>query len=110
MITSITILVVGVILALTGFSILVGIKEKKARYGKHHCNQCKCSFILTKRELQYISCPYCGTELTYYQPYMENQNGRKAEENERTKENVDIEDSRRELPFNEFSDRGNENV
>lgn len=34
--------------------------------GKHHCNYCERSFLMTRAERDYKHCPYCSKELDYH--------------------------------------------
>ena len=58
---------VGIAIVLHFLVIFLALTIKTIRNfkGKHHCNDCKQSFLIDI-EKNYKFCPLCGKELTYY--------------------------------------------
>lgn len=54
------------LLILTYKLIYFRTRTKECYIGKHHCNDCKCSFFLGKDDILYEYCPFCGQELDYH--------------------------------------------
>ena len=72
---------IGILIGSVGLFLLVVIPiyikvrkvVKENVDGKHHCNECRKSYIYDKEEIEFKYCPLCGKELTYY--YEERENG-----------------------------------
>ena len=74
------IFLIGVIV----FFAYVSMLEKKHKDGKHHCNRCEVSFVLTKKDRSRTYCPYCRNKLTKHKKNLREDNendGKRNEEN-----------------------------